>query len=617
MAFSLFKKRDLDNTEERAVTGDVFVSEGSGAELLVAALKGSGCVTEDTAMQIPSIARCVNMIASAAAMLPVKMYRKNARGKPEEIKDDPRISLLNSETGDTMHADSMRYAWVKDYLLQGGGYAYIERTNGIPSGLFYISPSEVGVLKNTEDPIYKKFNYSVRGKNFFPFQLLKILRCSDGYGKGRGIIKDNSMIIDTAFEMIKFQRSQLRKGGSKKGFLKTESKVGREVIDEIKNKWRELYSSENNDSVMLLNAGIDFKEISSTSVEMQINQNIQTINSEIMKLFGTEDGILSEATVKNAVMPVLDVMEAAFDSDLLLESEKGSTYFAFDTRELTRGDIGSRYAAYSVALEKNFMQLDEVRELEDLPPLGINFITLGLNDVLLDPKTNKIYTPNTNAMVDLGSGTVIEDSSEVRFNKNHDPENGQFTSGDGGSARNSENGLDKSGKNGIIKSGSDAVEEDKSVKAQSITNRIKTKKIIEIGKSLDKPIFAEGNLGKYAKHIQQETGFYDVVAHGNPETIEFFGTKIDSHTLSRIIKGRKDYDGGAIRLLSCESGSYVPNGKCFAERLANELGVPVKAPTKTLWVFAPDKNGVSKLSVGTTAASGDGDFVIYEPKGDD
>lgn len=160
-------------------------------------------------------------------------------------------------------------------------------------------------------------------------------------------------------------------------------------------------------------------------------------------------------------------------------------------------------------------------------------------------------------------------------------------------------------------------EENKSVKAQSVLNKIKTQKIIENGISLDKPIFADGSLGKYANYIQPETGFYDVVAHGTPETIEFFGTKIDSHTLSEIIRGRKDYDGSAVRLLSCESGGSAPNGKCFAERLADELGVPVKAPNKTLWVFPPDKDGVSKLSVGTTAASEDGDFVIYKPKGDD
>ena len=45
-----------------------------------------------------------------------------------------------------------------------------------------------------------------------------------------------------------------------------------------------------------------------------------------------------------------------------------------------------------------------MRKLEDLEPLGFNFLRLGLNDVLLDIKSGRVYTPNTNAMVDMGSG---------------------------------------------------------------------------------------------------------------------------------------------------------------------------------------------------------------------
>ena len=204
--------------------------------------------------------------------------------------------------------------------------------------------------------------------------------------------------------MLKFQKNQLMKGGNKKGFLKAEKTLAKPSIEEVKAAWSRLYSNENTESMVFLNNGVDFKEISSTAVEMQINQNMQTANAEIMKLFGTTDGILSDDTVKNAVMPVIDAFEAAYDNDLLLEEERGTVYFAFDTRELTRGDIQKRYNAYAVALQHNFMQLDEVRELEDLPPLGFNYIKLGLNDVLLDTKSGKVYTPNTNAMVDLGTG---------------------------------------------------------------------------------------------------------------------------------------------------------------------------------------------------------------------
>ena len=164
--------------------------------------------------------------------------------------------------------------------------------------------------------------------------------------------------------------------------------------------------------MIILNDGMDFAESSNTSVEMQLNERKISTDTAICALFGVPYDMLtgkaSEAVkvrfFENACMPVINAIEAALDSDYLLEAEKDHRYWAFDTREATRGDIQSRYNAYAVALQNNFLQLDEVRKLEDLEPLGVNYIKLGLNDVLLDPKTGRIYTPNTNAMVDMGSG---------------------------------------------------------------------------------------------------------------------------------------------------------------------------------------------------------------------
>ncbi len=428
-----FTKRTAE--EKRNMTVE---NSGLAADIMYAKLYGSPVDTE-LAMQIPSVARCVNMVASAVAMLPVKMYRKSG-DTVREIKDDPRLTMLNSVTGDTISADEMRFSMVKDYLLRGSAFAYISREYGCPDKLYYIPEKNVGVIKNERDVIYKHFNYSVQGRTYYPYQFLKILRSTDGFGRGKGIIQENPLILDTAYQMMKFQKNQLMKGGNKKGFLKAEKTLAKPAIDDVKAAWSRLYSNENTESMVFLNNGVDFKEISSTSVEMQINQNMETASKEIMKLFGTSDGILSDDTVKNAVMPVIDAFEAAYDNDLLLESERGTVYFAFDTRELTRGDIQSRYNAYAVALQQNFMQLDEVRALEDLPPLGVNFVKLGLNDVLLDPKTNRIYTPNTNAMVDIGTGegaanvqTPVDKSGnddiiDVRGNPNHD-DKGRFTFG--------------------------------------------------------------------------------------------------------------------------------------------------------------------------------------------
>ena len=84
------------------------------------------------------------------------------------------------------------------------------------------------------------------------------------------------------------------------------------------------------------------------------------------------------------------------------ENEKTDKYFAFDTRELTRGNITERYQAYAIGLKNGFLQLTDVRNQEDLPPIDFPYIKLGLNDVFYDPNTKTIYTPNTNETATMG-----------------------------------------------------------------------------------------------------------------------------------------------------------------------------------------------------------------------
>lgn len=150
------------------------------------------------------------------------------------------------------------------------------------------------------------------------------------------------------------------------------------------------------------------------------------------------------------------------------------------------------------------------------------------------------------------------------------------------------------------------------VSAQSILNKQKTENIIKRGIAEEKAIFDDGILGQRAKYFKPESGFYDVTIHGTPELVEFFGEKIDSHTLAQIIKQRSDYHGEPIRLLSCSTGAQTDKD-CFAQRLANELNVDVKAPTNTLWAF-PAKNGVSKITIGSKENSNDGKFETFRPK---
>lgn len=375
--------------------------EPSVDDVLLKALLGNTSVTKEQALNIPSVKSCINFIADTVSMLPVKLYKDND-GKAEEIKDDIRIKLLNDDTGDTLDAVQFWRALIADYFLGKGGYAYINKRFNDVVSLHYVDESYVSTIKN-EDPIFKSYRILVNGKYYWPHEFIKILRNSKDGAQGISIIEENSLILSVAYNSLVYEETLVKKGGNKKGFIKSPGKLTQEAIDALKAAWKRLYSN-NSENVVILNSGLDFQEASNTSVEMQLNENKESNSAEICKIFNISEAIIKgNATskdytnsIKMGVIPVLNSIECALNREYLLESEKKLFYWAVDTKKLLRGDVKERFEAYKIAIEANFMQPDEARYMEDWEPLGLDFIKLGLDSVLYNPKTKEIYTPNTN-----------------------------------------------------------------------------------------------------------------------------------------------------------------------------------------------------------------------------
>jgi HK97 family phage portal protein len=372
----------------------------SADDLLLQALLGSPAITRQKALNIPSLNGCIMYIADTISMLPIKLYEEKD-GKVTEIKDDPRLKILNDDTGDTLDAVQFWRAFINDYFLGKGGYAYIYKDRNQVKTLYYVDEAQVSINKNT-DPIYKDYDILVNGKPYKPYEFLKILRNTKDGASGISIVEETPLLMSVGYNTLVFENALVSKGGNKKGFLKSAKKLTQDAIDSLKAAWKNLYAN-SEENVVVLNDGLDFAESSNTSVEMQLNENKGTNSTEICKLINVPESIIKGTATaqdyingfKLACMPVIKVIECALNRDLLLEKEKGSFYWAFDTKELLKGDIKARFEAYKLAIDANFMQPDEARYMEDWEPLGLNFIKLGLDCVLYDPKTGKIYTPNT------------------------------------------------------------------------------------------------------------------------------------------------------------------------------------------------------------------------------
>lgn len=162
-------------------------------------------------------------------------------------------------------------------------------------------------------------------------------------------------------------------------------------------------------------------------------------------------------------------------------------------------------------------------------------------------------------MIRVRSG-IIEPLPKLFYELRYSPdqprdEHGRFTFGSGGG--NSEKSLTKDDVSGIIRL-----------------------RINEFDKS--DPLYYE------AFSIEEEPGFEDVCAHGNPKSIEvnINGQKVvlNAHDYAEHLRSN-GYNGEDLRLASCSTGK---GDNSFAQQLSKELGNKVKAPDDDVF-YIPDE----------------------------
>lgn len=398
------RRRDAPAQEETtpAVTPPV-------SDVLLEALLNGEVITREKALTLPAVSGAVDFITNSIAVMPVKLY-KVKDGKVEELDKDPRVRLLNGDTGDTLDAFQLKKAMVADYLLGKGGYCYIKRSRNEVTGLYYVEDLFVTIMKNFK-PIFKDYEILVEGKAYKPYEFIKLLRNTKDGASGVGLTVEVSKALETAYQTLLYQLGLVKSGGNKKGFLKAQRKLAQEEIDVLKAAWKRMYAN-NSENVVVLNNGLEFQEASSSSTEMQINESKRTLQDEINELFHIYADF--NLTFKLAIYPIVKAFETALNRDLLLEKEKRNHFFSFDVKEILRANLSERYAAYKLAKETGFLTINEIRRAENLNYIeGMDVINVGLGAVLYNVETQTYYTPNTDTESSPNGETEAEKENKM------------------------------------------------------------------------------------------------------------------------------------------------------------------------------------------------------------
>ena len=389
------------------------IREETSDEALLTALSDEVQITKDNILNIPAVAGAIELISNTFAMIPIKLYKKSGDSS-EYIEKDKRNILLNKETGDTLTAYEMKIAMCRDYLINGGGYAYIKKNSGAFDSLYYVDCDDLSVMEGN-DPIFKTNLFNIYGKTYQNYEFVSILRHTKNGATGSGIITENAEQLKLMYSLISFENKMISRGGIKSGYLESDHQLTTEAFKKLKAAWKELFKSKGENAVVL-NNGVKFKEASSTATELQLNESKKQNSNDVCKMFNMPENMLSGSAheetyklfIKQTIMPICEAFEKSLNRNLLLETEKETYYFAFDYTDLIKASAKDRFEAYSVAIKNGFMTVNEVREREAIKDIdGLDIISMNLGNVVYDINEKKYFTPNTGQVIDL---TKIEEN---------------------------------------------------------------------------------------------------------------------------------------------------------------------------------------------------------------
>lgn len=344
-------------------------------------------VSPSTAMQCSTVYACVGLIAETVAMLPLKVYRRRKGGRGRDEARDHWLWLLLSDNPNSWMTSYELREWISIHLaLRGNAYCYkVQDRSGRVVELLPLHPDYVKVEQAPDfrltyhithpdgrcDAVGQDHIWHVR------------YRSLDGY-QGVSPISYHRETIGLAIAATKHGARTLRNGARPGGVLTVPGALTPEQIDRLRTSWAAYHGGERSGGTAILEAGTDFKPLSVSNEDLQYLQTREYQVEDIARIYrvplhmiqctgkSTSWGSGIEAMgigyTTYTLTPWLRRLESTIKRDLIPAKEQGSIYAEFEINGLLRGDIKSRYEAYSILLDRGVICPNEVRDLENLNP---------------------------------------------------------------------------------------------------------------------------------------------------------------------------------------------------------------------------------------------------------
>jgi len=335
-------------------------------------------VTPQKALESAPVARGVAVRSETLGCLPVHLYRRLEDGGKERA-DHPLETLLSGRLNGWTSTAEFLMTMERDSLLNDiGAVAVANRVDGGRiAELIRLDPSKVVVEHDAgSEPRYL---VSQKGGGQRVYHWSDILHVPNIGGVSP--IKQAREAIGLYRAMEGHAGRIFANGGRPSGVLKSPKKLGPDVIARLKASWTKAHSGDASGGTAVLEEGVDWQQITSTSVDLQFLELRGFQVTEMARALGVPPVLIFDygrATWGNAesmaqsfltftLLPRLKLWCGAI-SRLLSPEEQTTLVPEFTVDALVQAEIAARFAAYASAISSRILCPNEVRAMENRAP---------------------------------------------------------------------------------------------------------------------------------------------------------------------------------------------------------------------------------------------------------
>lgn len=378
--FGLFERRTSPESPAMPLTSSGLLEWLGGAE------SESGVdVSETGALGLSTVYRCTSLVSNVAAALPLPTYKAGTR----EVS---AVTVLENPHPDLTRLELWRLSYVHRCLWGNSYLQKVRNRGGQITQLWPISPDRVAVTRvrpSAANPAGKLFGVTDEWGTYRAFTNRDILHIPAlGYDGVTGCspVRLATQGIGMALAAEKYAGKLFGSGNLMSGILQTEQRLNEEQARALKMRWRETVGgTDNAHEVAILDSGASFQSVTMPNDDAQLLESRRFQVSDIARFFGVPPFLLGETEKSTSwgtgleqqaqgwitfdlhpqwLAPTEQRLTKELFADLGVQ-----TYAKYKVEGLLRGDSSSRAEFYRVMREVGAFSANDVRELEDRPPI--------------------------------------------------------------------------------------------------------------------------------------------------------------------------------------------------------------------------------------------------------